>query len=81
MARAMERTRPTEDDLLALATDAEQGERNLAALIERIAGYEARFGIPSSEVHQAIDRGELRETLDVCHWLIDYDLLRRAQSR
>ena len=58
MVRLAGRARPTEDDLLALAADVERGERNLAALVERIEGYVARFGIPSSEVHAAIDRGE-----------------------
>lgn len=58
-----------------------EGHTGVPDLASRVAAYEVRHGMPSSEVGPAIDRGELEETLDVCQWLLDYDLLRRAESR
>jgi hypothetical protein len=51
----------------------------LRALRTRIAENEVRYGIPASDVHQAIDDGRLEETHDVCKWLIDIDLLERLE--
>jgi hypothetical protein len=50
--------------------------RNLRA---RIAANEAHYGLPSAEVHQAIDDGRIEETHQVCKWLIDIDLLERIE--
>lgn len=50
-----------------------------AALRLRIAANEARFGIASSELHQAIDDGRIVETAEVCDWLIDIELLARIE--
>lgn len=41
-------------------------------LRERLRGHELKHGMRSSEVHAAIDRKELQETLEVCNWLMDY---------
>jgi len=41
----------------------------------RVKAYEAQFGLPSSEIHDALDRGDLVETLDVCNWIMDYEWL------
>lgn len=54
-----------------------QRRRELAA---QVAAYEARFGLPSTEIHDAIDDGRLVETLDVCNWIIDYERLVLAES-
>lgn len=35
----------------------------------KIAAFEARYGIRSEEIHQAIDEGRLHETFDVNEWL------------
>jgi hypothetical protein len=51
-----------------------------AALRLRIAANEARFGIASSELHQAIDDGRIVETAEVCDWLIDVELLTRIED-
>ena len=51
-----------------------------AALRLRIAANEARFGIASSELHQAIDDGRIVETSEVCDWLIDIELLTRIEN-
>lgn len=52
----------------------------IGAVQARVTEYEARFSLPSSEVHGAIDHDTLRETDDVCDWIIDSDLLRRAHE-
>ena len=51
----------------------------LRALRDRITQNEARYGVVSGDVHQAIDDGRLEETHDVCKWLIDIDLLERLE--
>jgi hypothetical protein len=39
---------------------------------------EVKYGIPSEEIHQAIDDGRLEETFEVCQWIFEYELLCRA---
>lgn len=46
----------------------------------RVRAYEARFGLPSSEIHAAIDRGDLVETWEVCRWIIAYESLVGAEA-
>jgi hypothetical protein len=53
----------------------------LQELRDRVAAYERQFGLPSSEIHAAIDRGDLIETWEVCGWIMDYESLLRAESR
>lgn len=42
---------------------------------------EAKHGIPSEEIHQAIDDGRLEETFEVCRWIFAYERLCRAGQR
>jgi hypothetical protein len=61
-----------------LLVEQEVIERFLESVREleaRVLAYEQQFGIPSSEVHEAIDSGRLQETLEVCNWLIDIEVL------
>ncbi|MND09925.1 hypothetical protein D3C83_336340 [compost metagenome] len=46
----------------------------------RVLAYEAQFGIPSSEIHEAIEDGRLVETLDVCEWIMDLYALEQATT-
>lgn len=48
---------------------------------QRVAVYERQFGIPSADIHAAIDRGELIETWEVCGWIMDYESLLRVEER
>lgn len=57
--------------------DHEEQLRNVERLRERVRKYEQQFGIASADIHRAIDEGRLRETQDVCDWIIDYDSLVR----
>jgi predicted nucleic acid-binding protein len=52
---------------------------NRQALIERVARYERKYGMSSEQAHGAIDRGELRETQEICSWLIAHETLKRSQ--
>ena len=56
-------------------------EAALADLRRSVANYEIRYGLGSEMVHEAIDRGILRETDEVCSWLMDYERLRRATAK
>ncbi len=58
-----------------------KSDQRRAELAARVEGYEQRYGIKSRALHAAIDRGELKETQEVCRWIIDYDLLRRTKDR
>jgi hypothetical protein len=69
------------EELLAQRDDQDTQERMLEETCLRVQGFEAKFGIPSERIHQAIDEGTLVETLEVCHWIMEYDLLCRARSR
>jgi hypothetical protein len=69
------------EELLAQRDDPYAQERLLRETRLRVQGYEAKFGIPSERIHQAIDDGTLVETLEVCHWIMEYDLLCCARPR
>ncbi|MBL8127103.1 MAG: hypothetical protein JNM64_05675 [Chloroflexia bacterium] len=58
--------------------DSSERERVVARLRSRVQAYERQFNIRSGDIHRAIDAGELRETSDICRWIMDYDVLVRA---
>lgn len=80
MVQAKTTPRPTAEELLAQLDDPDLLARNRAALAARIRAYEARYGMPSAAARAAVDRGDLRETHDVCRWLIDYELFARVDA-
>lgn len=49
-------------------------------LEDRIHELEVRYRFRSEDVPAAIGRGELEETLEVCDWMIDFDLLQRLDG-
>ena len=55
-----------------------QYRRDLEATVK---AYEEKYGMTGSEAHEAIERRELRETLEVCDWLMDDAALKRAKAR
>ena len=73
---ATKTTRPTVEQLIeefkSYREDPEQIRRDEEDLKERLRGYEQKYGMRSADVHAAIDRKELQETLEVCDWLMDY---------
>ncbi len=52
--------------------------RTVEQLRGRVYACEVKFNVRSSDIHQAIDSGELVETSEVCRWIMDYDMLVRA---
>jgi len=67
------------DQLLAEREVIERYVEQVNALWNRVLAYEEQFGIPSSEVHEAIDDGRLQETLEACKWIIDSERLANAE--
>ena len=55
--------------------DPELMKSNQATIVARVKAYEERYGMKSNEIHDAIDRGDLNETHDVCRWIIDLERL------
>lgn len=55
-------------------------QAEIVALQARVAAYEQKFGIPSAWIHDAIDRGELIETLEVCDWIMDVEQLQQESA-
>lgn len=53
----------------------------LQRIRERVAECERRHGIATADVHAAIEERRLVETLEVCTWLMDADLLARLDGQ
>ncbi len=68
------------DELLAECDVIKRYVEQMDELRSRVLACEERFGIPSSEVHEAIEDGRLQETLEVCEWLMDVYMLERAKT-
>jgi predicted transcriptional regulator len=68
-------------ELLEQRHDIQHQEKMLAELRESVKQYEARYGMSSDRVHDAIEAGELVEDLDVCDWIFQYNLLRRVEAK
>lgn len=49
----------------------------LRLVVDRVQAMEHQHGIASADIHAAIEAGEIRETLDVCNWIMDYEILKR----
>lgn len=50
----------------------------LRQVTDRVQAMEHQYGIASADIHTAIEAGEIRETLDVCNWIMDYEILKRS---
>ncbi len=68
-------------ELIAERHDTAQMRRNREELVDRVAGYEVKYNLRSDEVHAAIDSGQLRETQEICSWLIAHEVLERTKPR
>lgn len=69
------------EQLLAQREDAAAQERMREETRRSVQQFEAKYGISSEQIHQAIDDGSLIETFEVCRWIIEYNLLARAEPR
>ncbi len=66
--------------LLAEIKVLREARRYRLEVAARVRVYEEQFGLPSAEIHQAIDRGDLVETLAVCKWIMDYEWLTKLDD-
>ncbi len=48
---------------------------------ERLAAYEARFGMVSAEMERQLQSGELTETLDTIDWIMELAALRLLEEQ
>ena len=69
------------DELLSQRAAVAQLDQRRAELRTRIQEYEAKYQLKSRSVHAAIERGELKETQEVCRWIMDYALFKRLKPR
>lgn len=67
-------------ELLRDAEALRRHARSMHDLEQRVAAFEQRFDMPSSKIHEAIESGALRESADVCTWIMDYELLEHVRS-
>jgi hypothetical protein len=74
----------TQDDLAGrLLRERDEARASHLQQVEvkaRIQHFEAKYGIASRDIHDAIDRGQLRETHEVARWVMDYELLRHIEE-
>ncbi len=67
-------------DLLVQRQTLAQADQRRSELAAQVKAYESKYGIKSRSIHAAINRGQLKETQEVCRWIIDYDLLKRTKA-
>lgn len=67
------------EEVLARRTDTSDHRAMLIELREQVKAYEARFGMSSDRIHEAIDAGELIEDLEVVDWIFTVELLRGVE--
>ena len=83
MALAILRTSETAQQIaehLAGRYDSESQTRKLEELRQIVASNEARFGVPSEDIHEAIEAGLLDEDREVGDWIFHYSLLCRVEA-
>lgn len=82
MAVKLKRRSPSE--IMEALREQANDRRHQVDLIESkralIREMEKTYGIPSHEVHEAIDDGRLSETFEITKWLMAIDLLARIEN-
>lgn len=68
------------EELLRQSEDTAYHETRRLELIAWVQSLEAKYGIKSSDIHDAIEDGRLDETHEVTQWIMDYELLRRFEE-
>jgi hypothetical protein len=62
-------------------SELETNEARLASQLRNdIKRYEARFGLDSCHLQDALASGEIMETADVCRWLVALETLQALES-
>lgn len=52
----------------------------LAELDTKIAAYESKYNLSSDKIHTSIDDGSLKETSEVCAWIMLVELRNRLKN-
>lgn len=55
-------------------------QRLLKELRRRIRGYETRYELPSDQVKKELTAGRLRETAEICDWVISIEAYKALQD-
>ncbi len=50
-----------------------------AEALARVKVLERRYSLSSAEMKARLERDEIRETTDICHWLFDLETIERTQ--
>lgn len=58
----------------------QNADRLLQELRDKMRRYEARYEIASGRIEEELASGRLRETAEVCDWLIAFRTYRRLQD-
>lgn len=69
------------EEFVAQRPGATESAAAITELREKVKQYEDRYNLPSDRLHAAVASGELEETLDICDWLIHYDILQYVEWR
>ncbi len=67
------------DQLLTEMAVSDRYRESVRELEAQVLAYEKKYGIPTSDVHDAIEDGRLIETEEVCDWILDSEMLARAK--
>lgn len=59
---------------------AENERRLVRDLEKRLRHFETRYELPSTKLVAEVTAGRLRETKEVCDWLIDWELYQRLTN-
>ena len=54
---------------------------SIGRLAREINTYEAKFGLSTHDMRDRVRDGRMRETADVCFWLVTAQKLHRMQAR
>jgi hypothetical protein len=68
-------------DRLAQLARAAQTSLECPSLDRQILAYEARFCMTSSDMEEALTKGALSETDEICQWLMCLKLRKRIEER
>lgn len=72
------------DAALSALTDAAKApttEQQISDYKAKIAVYEQKYELTSDEMRSKLSRGEIDETLEICHWLMDLTILNNLVGR
>ena len=69
------------EEFLARRPSAAESAAAVTDLRDKVRQYEERYNLPSIASTRRSRQGELAETLDVCDWMIHYDILQYVEGR